>query len=289
MPRKDTGASRDVLSSDLPEALISQGRYWATSAELRTMSGSSQSALSGLLTRLRHQDRVISPARGFHVMVPPEYRKPGAPPGEWFIDPMMRHLQRAYYVSFLTAAAMHGAAHQAPQSFQVITDKYLPDRDFGRIRLRFTTSAHVTDMGSEKQITHTGYFSLATRETSIVDLVWHQRDGGGISNVATVLKEIGELDGDKIARLAPTRGRSTARRLGWLLERYRPDIDTHWLHLVAAPEAGEPAYLSPSSPKRGQEDKRWGLHVNTPVEPDLMSAEPRHPSNPSWTRYDGSG
>ena len=269
MPGKDRDDGRDVLSSELPEALISQGRYWATAAELRTMLGSSQSALSALLTRLRTQSRVISPARSFHVMVPPEYRGSGAPPGEWFIDPMMEHLHRSYYVSFLTAAAMHGAAHQAPQAFQVVTTKYLPDRDFGRTRLRFTTSGHVTDMGSERQITHTGYFSLATRETTIVDLVWHQRDGGGISNVATVLKEIGELDGDKLARLAPTRGRSTARRLGWLLERYRPDVDTHWLHIVAAPDVGEPAYLSPSSPKRGTMDKRWGLHVNAQVEPDL--------------------
>lgn len=269
MPRNDTDDSGDVLPSELPEVLISQGKYWATAEELRTLYGVSQTTLGELLSRHRAQGRVFSPARGFYVMVPPEYRKLGAPPGEWFIDPMMSHLQRSYYVSFLTAAAMHGAAHQAPQVFQVITAKYLPDRDFGRTRLRFTTSRHVTDMGYERKITHTGYFLLATRETAIVDLAWHQRDGGGISNVATVLKEIGELDGDKLARLVPTRGRSTARRLGWLLERYRPDVDTHWLHLVAAPEAGEPAYLSPSSPKRGQMDKRWGLHVNAQVEPDL--------------------
>ena len=42
---------------------------------------------------------------------------------------MMAHLHRGYYVALLTAAAMHGAAHQAPQSFQVITEKDVPDRD----------------------------------------------------------------------------------------------------------------------------------------------------------------
>ena len=44
----------------------------------------------------------------------------GVLPGELFIDPMMRALGRNYYVSLLTAAAMHGASHQAPQAFQVM-------------------------------------------------------------------------------------------------------------------------------------------------------------------------
>lgn len=261
--------ARRIPPSELPETLIAEGRYWATAGELTALMGNTPSAMRQAIARLRHQRRLFSPARGLYVMVPPEYRSLGAVPGEWFIDAMMNHLKRSYYVSFLTAAAMHGAAHQAPQTFQVITAKYLSDRDLGRVLLRFTTSDRVRDMAVDQRTTRTGYFTLATRETTVVDLVWRYRDGGGISNVATVIKEIGELDGDRLARLAPVRDRATARRLGWLLEQYRPDVDPHWLHVVAMPGAGEPVLLSPSAPRRGRIDKRWGVLVNTVVEPDV--------------------
>ena len=268
MPKSDASGRR-ILPSQLPETLISQGRYWATAGELAALSGTAPSTIRQAIARQRHQGRLFSPARGFYVMIPPEYRLWGSVPGEWFIGAMMEHLGRSYYVSFLTAAAMHGSAHQAPQTFQVVTDKYLPNRDLGRVLLRFTTSDHVQDMAVEERTTQTGYFSLATRETTMVDLVWRYRAGGGISNVATVLKEIGELDGDQLARLAPVRDRATARRLGWLLEQYRADVDPHWLHIVARSDSGEPVLLSPSGPKRGRIDQRWGVVVNTSVEPDV--------------------
>ena len=35
-----------------------------------------------------------------------------------------------YYVGLLSAAELFGAAHQRPQVFQVVVDKYLPDRAF---------------------------------------------------------------------------------------------------------------------------------------------------------------
>lgn len=268
MSRRHTEVGR-IPPSELPEALISEGRYWATTRELTVLTGSTPSSTRQAIARLRLQGRLFSPARGFYVMVPPEYRDWGAVPGEWFIDAMMKHLNRDYYVSFLTAAAMHGASHQAPQTFQVMTARYLPHRDVGRVLLRFTTSDHVSDMAVEQRATRTGYFTLATRETTVVDLVWHSRAGGGISNVATVLKEIGELDGDRLARLAPPRGRATVRRLGWLLARFRPDVDSHWLQVVARPRDGEPVLLSPSAPKRGPVDKGWAVVVNSAVEPDV--------------------
>lgn len=200
-------------------------------------------------------------------MVPPEYRSWGVVPADWFIDAMMRHLRRSYYVGFLSAAAMHGAAHQAPQTFRVVVSKPLTDRDIRRVRLRFSVSTHVDDMQTEQRAVHTGYVAVATRETAVVDLVWRPRLGGGISNVATVLKGIGELDGDTLARLSLLHGRHTARRLGWLLDRFRPDVDTHWLRVVARSEEGEPTLLVPGA-KRGRLDRTWGIRVNTSVEPD---------------------
>lgn len=253
----------------LPEALIAEGRYWATAAELEELTGMTPSALRRAIARLHSEGRIVSPARGLYVMVPPQYRAWGTVPAEWFIDAMMEHLGRAYYVGFLSAAAIHGAAHQAPQTFQVVTNRYILDRDVGRIRLRFTASQKVEAMPANRRTTETGYFNLAARETTIVDLVWRPREGGGISNVATVLREIGDLDGDQLARIAPIRGRSTVRRLGWLVERFRPDIDTHWLRVEARPVEGEPVMLSQRAARKGHLDRSWGVVVNVAPEPDV--------------------
>ncbi len=51
---------------------------------------------------------------------PPEHRTWGVVPASWWIDAMMKHLDRSYYVGLLTAAAaIHGPERQAPQVFQV--------------------------------------------------------------------------------------------------------------------------------------------------------------------------
>ena len=73
-------------------------------------------------TRLGSKRRIVAPRRGFYVIVPLEYRATGAPPPSWFSDNLMRHLGRPYYVGVLSAAALHGAGHQQPQEFQVMTD-----------------------------------------------------------------------------------------------------------------------------------------------------------------------
>lgn len=258
----------DIHLSNLPDDLVVRGQYWATVPEIVARTQAQPDAVHRSLARFQEEGAVISPARGFYVMVPADYRQRPLP-AEWFIDAMMAHLDRRYYVGFLTAAAIHGAAHQPPQTFQAVTEKYLPPRDVGRLRLRFIASEEAPRMPIERATTRTGYFNLATRETTAVDLVWKFRWAGGPSNVATVLKELGGLDGDLLGRAARIRDRSTARRLGWMLAHFRPDVDLHWVQVLADPPAGEPVLLDAREPKRGHLDAQWGVRVNTVVEPDL--------------------
>ncbi len=212
---------------------------------------------------------MFSPARGFHVVIPAEYRSWGVLPGELFIDGMMRALGRDYYVSLLTAAAMHGAAHQAPQVFQVMVNRHVADRDIERVRLRFYANEHLEQMSVEERQVDTGRIRLATRETTLLDLVVHPDDAGGLSNIATVAVEIGEIDVPRLAQLAAVRSRSVARRLGWLLDQYRADLDPGPLCEIAHAGSGYPTRLVRALPARGPIDPRWNLQVNSDVEPDL--------------------
>jgi predicted transcriptional regulator of viral defense system len=212
---------------------------------------------------------MFSPARGLYVVVPPEYRSWGVLPGELFIDAMMQALGRNYYVSLLSAAAMHGAAHQAPQLFQVMVDRHVADRDIGRVRLRFYANEYVEEMAVEERQVDTGRIRLATRETTLVDLAVHPDAAGGLNNVATVIAEIGDFDVPVLARLVSLRSRSVARRLGWLLEQFREDLELEPLREVALAQDGHPTRLVRALPARGPIDPGWNLQVNSSVEPDL--------------------
>lgn len=109
---------------------------------------------------------------------------------------------------------------------------------------------------------------MSTREATLADLLWQPKLGGGISNVATIAKEIGAVDGETAARAAQVRGQVVARRLGWLLERFRSDVDTRWLRAVARPGEGSPSLLVPGR-ERGQLDRDWWVRLNASVEPDV--------------------
>lgn len=254
---------------ELPDVLISQGRYAASLADIRALTGLSDAAIASGLQRLRRRRLVCSPTRGLYVMVPPEYRSWGVVPADWFIDDMMRHLGRRYYVALLSAAAFHGASHQASQVFQVMADARVLDRVLGRVRLRFYNSAHVADTPTEMKVVHTGQVPVATREATVVDLVRLPRAGGGIGNVATVLAEIGELDGSVLAALAARYGRAAARRTGWMVERYGSCADLGSLRHAAGLDVGAPDLLAPSGPRAGRTDRDWMLRLNVSVEPDL--------------------
>jgi predicted transcriptional regulator of viral defense system len=255
--------------AELPDALLAEGRWWVTSVEAARLVGIPAAHVYPGLQRLRRRGAMFSPARGFHVVVPPEYRAWGTLPGELFIDGMMKALGRGYYVGLLTAAAMHGAAHQAPQVFQVMVDRHVAGRDIERVRLRFYANEHLREMATEERQVDTGRIRLATRETTLVDLVVHPDDAGGLDNVANVAVEIGDLDVPLLARLAAVRPRSVARRLGWLLDRHRNDLDLKPLREVACAGSGYPTRLVRALPARGPIDPRWNLQVNSDVEADL--------------------
>jgi hypothetical protein len=53
-----------------------------------------------------------------------------------FIDDLMKSLSTPYYVGLLPAAALHGAAHQQPMGYTVITQSPAP-RSIGKLKIIF--------------------------------------------------------------------------------------------------------------------------------------------------------
>ncbi|MFB6263911.1 MAG: type IV toxin-antitoxin system AbiEi family antitoxin, partial [Bradymonadaceae bacterium] len=97
----------------------------------------SRTAANAFLRRLRDKGRIATPVQGFHVVVPPEYRRLECLPPQEFLPFLMTYVEREYYGGLLTAAFFHGAAHQQPQSFQTMVDETRRDVECGRVRIEF--------------------------------------------------------------------------------------------------------------------------------------------------------
>jgi predicted transcriptional regulator of viral defense system len=255
----------------LPDALLAEGVSSFDAAEAARRTGLARDRVHGALKRLADAGEIFSPARGFYVIIPAQYRSWGAVPAAWFVDSMMAHLDRGYYVGLLSAAELLGAAHQRPQVFQVVVDKYLPDRSFGRVRMQFVVNKRVSSLATTSVNAPTGTMRVSTPEVTALDLVSRPLDSGGLDNVATVLFELhedhpfGEAALLDAADLYPS---ASARRLGYLLERYC-GLRLDELNARAARAGGEPAPLDPSGPRRGHVDPRWNLRLNAEIAPDL--------------------
>lgn len=202
--------------------LQSGGRISFTSEEATTALGITHSAFQASAARLQRKRRLLNPRHGFYVIVPPQYHTWEAPPPSWYIDDLMRHQGRAYYVGLLKAAEIHGATHHAVMEFQVVTDKQLSKIRAGRSFIVFyfrKTMAAVLD-GIESHKTDTGSMKISSVELTALDLLRYAHAVGGIDSIATVLKDLGaRLDAHKLANLAVHFERTTIQRLGYLLER----------------------------------------------------------------------
>ena len=251
------------------ETLQSSGRYVFTRNEARQALRVSDIALKNALWRLVRSGRLAFPRRGFYVIVPPEYRAAGSIPPSWFIRDLMAFFGRPYYVGLLSAGALHGAAHQAPQELQVVTDRALRSIELGRVRIRFVKKARASSTPTVGIKTPTGEIKVSTPEATALDLIRYVQHAGFLPNVAIVLNELAErLDPVALVRAAEAAGEPAyAQRLGYLLERLGHTELTASLHEWIKAKAPRVTPLRSDLPTSGvPRDRRWRVAVNEEVE-----------------------
>lgn len=250
----------------------SQGRYTFLREHAVAESGLSPEAVKKALQRLARRGRVLKVKDYFYVIVPLEYQISGSPPVAWFINDLMEAMKQPYYVGLLTAAAQHGASHQQPQEFQVITDRSVRPLAAGRTRIRFFASKFVAKAQAGDIKTPTGRMRVATPETTAVDLVRFVRVVGQLGNVATVLAELGPtLDPKKlVAAVRLVDDIPNARRLGYLLDFVRAKSVAQPIHAWLEKKPERPVALQSGRSVEGAiKDRRWGVLVNQDIEVDL--------------------
>lgn len=251
--------------------LAASGRYHFTSREARAALAVSAAAAKLALNRLAKQKRIASPARGFYVILPPEYYSLGCLPADQFIPALMKHLSLSYYTGLLSAAQYYGAAHQRPQEFQVFLARNRRPIRCGAVRVAFIARKRLSDVPVQPFNTPRGTLLVSSPEATALDLVGYAGHAGGLNQVAMVLSELAErIDPEKLAAVARTAPVPWAQRLGFLLEHLGFTAKVPALKEYVRQRAKQSTVLLPKAPqKRADRNKDWKLHVNAKVEAEL--------------------
>jgi predicted transcriptional regulator of viral defense system len=239
-----------------------------TTAQVAELLGVPVSQVPQRLAAPKRRGEWIAPARGMWVPVPPEFRAWGGSPATEFIAPLMAHFGVAYYVGWLAAAAVHGAAHHAPQVTQVAVPRLVRDRRIGRADVRFHIREHLDALPTARRMARSGQYLVSTPEVTALDVASDIAISGGMDNAATVIVDLAEeagLDDATLAQLAALYPDAAARRVGWIIETHT-DQRLDQLAAYVAQGSANPARLHPAMTLAGPLDDRWRLRLNTTVD-----------------------
>jgi predicted transcriptional regulator of viral defense system len=250
------------------------GRYTFTRPEAMAALQITPNAFKLAALRLAKKKRLVRLKNNFYVIVPTEYQEVGAPPAAWFIDYLMRFKQQPYYVGLLSAAALHGAAHQQSQVFQVVTTKSLRPIQAGRAHIEFLTKKQITSDSYQSIKTPTGYMNVSIPEITALDLVRYVKSAGHLNLVATILSELQErLDMDRLSNILESKNLEAAniQRLGYLLELVDADKKIIGLFKQAVKKLRPRAIpLRSDKPyEQSQKNSDWMLYINEVIESDI--------------------
>jgi predicted transcriptional regulator of viral defense system len=262
-------ATYNYLDKYLVE-IRAQGRYAFTAGELKNKFGLSSNALNQLLYRLKQKKEIAQIRQGFYVIIPPEYSKQGIIPPYLYIDDLMKSLVKPYYVGLLSAAAMHGAAHQQPTGYTVITQSPAP-RSIDRLKIVFFSKQNFLQDGIIQKKTSAGYINVSSPELTALDFFDYIHTFG-INRITTILQELSEEMKPSLLLKAAKQYPNTAaiQRLGFILERETPAeklSDSLWKALKE--RTFFPVPLSPQKGKKGNIDSKWKIIKNMEIESDL--------------------
>lgn len=249
---------------DIIVDMAARGQYHFTSSELRSALGVSEAAARQALRRLAAKGEVASPARGFYVIVPPEYRRLGCLPADQFVPALMEHRGIRYYVGLLSAAQYHGAAHHRPQEFQVILERNRPAIACGSVKVVFVSRKNLAAVPVERFNNPRGTIIVSSVEATVVDLVGYMHRAGGVDRVAGLLSELGdEIDPGRLVEASRSASILWAQRLGYLLEHVGAGDKALLLKEHVTRHARNYTKLLPGDDVEGApRSKDWRLFVN---------------------------
>jgi predicted transcriptional regulator of viral defense system len=224
---------------------------------------------------LTDKGKIFSIYKGYYLILPPQYTGKGILPPALFVDAFMKFLGRPYYVALLNAAAYHGASHQQPQEYFVMTSfPVLRATQKRGLKLNYISIKNIPEKLLEQKKTEAGYLSVSSPGLTATDLVQFEKRIGGLNRAATVLNELAEvLNPDDFSTCLLDHVPVTAlQRLGFLLEFACFNTSLADALYNAMEKQSLKVYRIPlkaSGPVKGSSSaNRWRVIENTKIEID---------------------
>ena len=262
--------------SDWVNQQLALGKYSFTLAYLHDkMPDKSDNSIKLALKRLVDKNKIISVYKGFYIIIPPAYSNLGFLPPSMFIDDLMEYLRRPYYISLLSAAALHGAAHQQPQiHFVCTTLPSMRNTNKKGVHIKYVSKRDFPEAHIMQKKTESGYVKLSDPILTCLDLINYQKTIGGLNRAATVINELSEeISEDEITsgilNLTPF---ANIQRLGylWEYECEQAGLSDALFKIIKKSSRLLKSYkLNPAVDLQKQKKKnRWKINVNTKIEID---------------------
>lgn len=266
--------NRNITINNWIDDLLSKGKTAFCIDEAKQLPDMSEIAVKRGLVKQTAKGNILSVSKGYYIIIPPQYKARGILPPALFIDGLMKFLKRPYYVGLLNAAALHGAAHQQPQEYFVVTNfpALRPTVKKG-IKINYISKKEVPEIHLEKRKTETGSINISNPVLTAIDLVQFDKRIGGLDRAATILNELSEAIKpqqitESFLQEAPV---AAIQRLGFLLEVILKKDIGKYLYEVSQ-KTGLVFFRIPlktSAVKKGfPTDERWKVIVNTEIEID---------------------
>ncbi len=221
--------------------------------------------------------QIISPARGLYIIIPPEYETIGCLPANDLIPILFQFWGYSYYVCLLSAAMYHGASHQKPQIFQVMSSHRIKNIKCGKIIIEviYKKSLYLEDI--DKFDSKTGTLIVSSVENTIYDLFFYPNKSGGYNNIATIISEL--LQKVNLQKMTQVIKRSPYKfwmqRLGYILECIESEDEKKkekLMNILSKYICSSKTEYLPLIPdisiKRSKRHKRWKLIINEKIEED---------------------
>ncbi|MCY4421604.1 MAG: hypothetical protein OXC06_00895 [Acidimicrobiaceae bacterium] len=272
-----------VAARDLRDMMVEQGVEFASAAQIGEWIGCSPAQVPHRLRGARQAQEMVCVTRGGWVPAVAGCIDPQA-----FMEPMMGHFGHRYYLAGLSAAARHGASHQALMVDHFATSSHLTSRtirNMARIEMFHRPDVEAFPTVTQQAMSWTGHLqpiTVSTAEVAVFDLfALHPfRGGDAKETVACELLDPGPrlppaLDAETLASVALLYPVPTRQRVGFLLQEMSQhvgrgfDLDPLEATLPASARTVEFEYDPDRSEPPVKHDDRWDVRQWYEMWPDV--------------------
>ncbi len=255
---------------------LSQGLRVLDQARAKRILGVSDAYAAKLLHQLAKRGAAVKVAKGVYVLATADSVGQKGPPivDPWpVLDDVMKRIQPEYFVAYVSAAYVQGAATEIPFNLSIAAPRQRRPVKIGLSRIAFHFVPKEKWFGTQRTRQSGEFITVSDPERTLLDCAHRPDLCGGAEGLAQIAWELAwkvkpRLVQEYLRRLGEP---GIAQRLGFILSRLqRQKAPRQVAPLIRVLEAAVGQGIHSLDPNRSRRatrmDERWRIWVNADVE-----------------------